>query len=247
MNWSWNGLTVWHYLTPLFWLGLTLAVYALSEQIFRRSRGLAWAQSLLHPVLLAVLLLIAILQYGGVSYSQYFAGAYPLHLLLGPATVALAVPLYANLPHIRRYFAPLLIALLVGSLVGILSGMLIAYALGLSPQMIVSIAPKSVTTPIAIALAQHAGGNVSLAAGFVILTGICGAVLAAPLFRLLRIDDEIAQGFAMGVAAHGVGTSRALQMSEITGAFAALAMGLNGVLTSLILSLVLSGYFYWLP
>jgi predicted murein hydrolase (TIGR00659 family) len=196
-------------------------------------------------VLLSVLLLITLLHYARVPYPSYFAGAMPIHLLLGPATVALAIPLYANLQRVRDYLAPLLIALGIGSLVGIISGLLIGHALGLSPASLISIAPKSVTTPIAMALAQHAGGNVSLAAGFVILTGICGAVLAVPLFQLLRIDDEIAQGFALGIAAHGVGTSRALQMSETTGAFAGLAMGLNGVLTSLILPLVLSGWFYF--
>ncbi|QLI82277.1 LrgB family protein [Chitinibacter fontanus] len=243
MTWQ----TVWQPLTqiPIIWLLLTLGAYVISEGIYLAAGRFPKLQPVLHPVLLSVIMLITLLHYTQVSYGTYFAGAMPIHLLLGPATVALAIPLYANLQRVREYLAPLLIALLVGSLLGILSGLLIGHALGLSPTSLISIAPKSVTTPIAMALAQHAGGNVSLAAGFVILTGICGAVLAVPLFQLLRVDNEIAQGFAMGIAAHGVGTSRALQMSETTGAFAGLAMGLNGVLTSLILSLVLSGWFYF--
>ncbi|WP_157313900.1 LrgB family protein [Chitinibacter sp. GC72] len=237
---------IWQQLSaiPAIWLALTFAVFAVCDALHRWASPYPVPQAILHPVLTSVVLLIAVLFITGVPYAYYFAGVYPIHLLLGPATVALAIPLYANLQRIRELIWPLLIALLIGSLVGMLSALLVGQLLGLSVQSLISVAPKSVTTPIAMALAQHAGGNVSLAAGLVILTGICGAVLAAPLFRLLRIDSEIAQGFALGIAAHGVGTSRALQMSETTGAFAGLAMGLNGVLTSLILSLVLSAWFY---
>ncbi|QLG86915.1 LrgB family protein [Chitinibacter bivalviorum] len=240
---SLNWAQIWMQINdiPAIWLAVTLAAFAVSDAIHIR----AYNFPLLHPVLISVLMIIALLNLTGVSYQTYFDGAYPIHLLLGPATVALAVPLYANLQRIRDYIGPLLIALGVGSVVGIFAGLLIGHLLGLSPLSLISIAPKSVTTPIAMALAQHAGGNVSLAAGVVILTGICGAILATPLFQLLRIKDEVAQGFAMGMGAHGVGTSRAIQMSETTGAFAGLAMGLNGILTSLILPLMLSIWFYF--
>lgn len=230
---------------PIIWLLLTLAAYVLSDSLHQACARRPRIQPWFHPVLVSVILLMSLLYLAQVPYETYFKGAMPIHLMLGPATVALAIPLYANLQRIHQYLLPIVIALIVGSLVGILSGLVIGHALGLSTQSLISIAPKSVTTPIAMALAQHAGGNVSLAAGVVILTGIFGAVLAVPLFQLLRIDDEIAQGFAMGIAAHGVGTSRAIQLSETTGAFAGLAMGLNGILTSLILSLVLGGWFYF--
>lgn len=244
---SFNWPSIWAQINdiPAIWLAVTLAAFAVSDALHLRAAKFPLLHPLLHPVLISVLMIIALLKLTGVNYKTYFDGAYPIHLLLGPATVALAVPLYANLQRIRDYIGPLFIALGVGSIVGILSGLLIGQILGLSAQSLISIAPKSVTTPIAMALAQHAGGNVSLAAGVVILTGICGAVLAVPLFKLLRIDHEVAQGFAMGIGAHGVGTSRAIQMSETTGAFAGLAMGLNGVLTSLILPLLLSCWFYF--
>ncbi|WP_373974638.1 LrgB family protein [Chitinibacter sp. SCUT-21] len=230
---------------PIIWLMLTIAAFVISDAIYVAAARFPRIQAFFHPVLISVCLLIGLLRLADVPYTRYFQGAWPIHLLLGPATVALAIPLYANLRRIRESLLPLIIALIIGCIVGIVSALLLGQLFGLSANSLVSIAPKSVTTPIAMALAQHAGGNVSLAAGFVILTGICGAVLAVPLFQLLRIDDEVAQGFAMGIAAHGVGTSRAMQMSETTGAFAGLAMGLNGVLTSLILSLVLSAWFYF--
>ncbi|WP_273431071.1 LrgB family protein [Chitinibacter tainanensis] len=223
---------------PAFWIALTLLAFGIGDALYVRAGGFP----LLNPVLISVLLLISLLLFTHVPYPVYFAGAQPIHILLGPATVALAIPLYSNLQRVRDYALPLLLALLFGCVLGIVSALACGQLFGLSASSLASIAPKSVTTPIAMALAQHAGGNVSLAAGFVILTGICGAVLAVPIFRLLRIEHEIAQGFALGMAAHGVGTSRAIQLSETAGAFSGLAMGLNGVLTSLLLSVVLGSW-----
>jgi predicted murein hydrolase (TIGR00659 family) len=173
----------------------------------------------------------------GTPYATYFDGAKFVHFLLGPATVALAVPLYGQLPRLKRMFGPLLLALLAGSLTAIGSAMALGSWLGASRQTVLSLAPKSVTTPIAMGVAEKIGGLPSLTAVLVVTTGVLGAIMVRGLLRLLRIDenDHAVLGFSVGVAAHGIGTARAFQISETAGAFAALAMGLNGLLTALLL------------
>ena len=225
---------------PATWIAVTGVVYLLADKLYRRSRYFP----LFNPVLVSVLLLIAILKITGVSYATYFAGAKPIHLLLGPATVALAIPLYLNLAKMKQYFIPVSIALLVGASVGIVSVFILGQWFGLSPMTILSFAPKSCTTPIAMALSQEHGGLPALTANAVIVAGIAGAAMAVPLFRLCRIQHEVAQGFALGLASHGVGTARAFQISDTAGAFAGLAMGFNGVVTALIFPILLATW-YW--
>jgi putative effector of murein hydrolase len=162
-----------------------------------------------------------------------------LSLLFVPATVALAIPLYAQLDRLRRMALPLLAALLVGSLTAALSAVVIGALLGASRAVQLSLATKSVTTPIAMGIAERLGGLPSLTAVLVITTGILGAVGARYIFRVMRIEDDAVRGFAMGIASHGIGTARAFQESEQTGAFAALAMGLNGLMTALLLPVVM--------
>jgi len=162
-----------------------------------------------------------------------------VHFLLGPATVALAIPLYTQFRRVKQMALPIAVGLLAGSLAAIVSAVLIAHWLGGSAATVFSLAPKSVTTPIAMGISERIGGLPSLTAVLVILTGILGAVAAPGLFRLCRIRDTAIQGFAMGVASHGIGTARAFQINEQMGAFAALAMGLNGLLTALLVPLLL--------
>ena len=221
---------------PALWLLATLAAYLFASWLHKRCAN----NAMTHPLLVAVLLVLPLLWLTGTPYEQYFSSAQFIHLLLGPATVALAVPLYANLSHVRRVWRPLLLALTVGGLVGILSAILIGRAFGLPHDVLISFAPKSVTTPIAMALADKLGGNTSLAAAAVIVTGIVGALCASGLFKLLRIRDEAVQGFAIGLASHGVGTTRALQISLKAGAFSGLGMSLNGIFTSIILPAILA-------
>ncbi|GAA5787002.1 membrane protein [Chitiniphilus shinanonensis] len=232
----WHEATGWLRAYPGLWLVVTGAVFLLADKLFRAGGRFA----LLNPVLLSILALIAILHGFGVSYADYFAGAQMIHLLLGPATVALAMPLYLNLHHVRAWLVPLTLALAVGCVVGMVSALALGQLFGLSPATLLSFAPKSVTTPIAMALAAHQGGIPALTANVVILTGVLGAVAGLPLMRWLKVDDPMVQGFALGVAAHGIGTARALQESETAGAFGGLAMGLNAVLTSLLLPLILA-------
>ncbi|QZA79126.1 LrgB family protein [Deefgea tanakiae] len=226
---------------PATWIAVTGLAYLLANKIYKQANCFP----LLNPVLISVLLIIGILQLTHTPYDVYFHGAQPIHLLLGPATVALAIPLYSNLAKMKAYFWPLLIALGVGSLVGMVSVLIIGSALGLDWQTVLSFVPKSCTTPIAMALAQEHGGLPSLTANAVIIAGVGGAALAVPLYQWFNIKHEVAQGFALGLASHGVGTARAFQISDTAGAFSGLAMGFNGVVTALLLPLVLSIWLYF--
>ncbi len=223
---------IWVYLaaSPLLWLTLTLVVYLAGRWLFQRSGG----RALFNPVALAMTLLVALLLLTGTPYATYFNGAQFIHFLLGPATVALAIPLYLHWERVRRLFLPILAGLLTGSLTAMLSAMGIAGWLGGSPQTLLSLAPKSVTTPVAMGIAEKVGGLPSLTAVLVILTGVVGAVAAPALLEKLRIRDDAVKGFAIGVAAHGIGTARALQISSLAGAFAGLAIGLNALLTAVL-------------
>ncbi len=224
---------IWVYLQtqPLLWLTVTLVAYAFAAALYRRTNGFP----LLHPVLVAVVLVVALLRVTHVSYARYFEGAQFVHFLLGPATVALALPLYRNVARVRRSLVPIVVAIVAGSATAMLSGMWLVHALGGDAELVRSIAPKSVTTPVAMAISEQLGGLPSLTAALVILTGITGAVGAGPLFALLRVRDERARGLALGTAAHGIGTARALQESQTAGAFAGLAMGVNALLSALLL------------
>ena len=228
----------WVYLaaSPLLGLTMTLLAYQGATWLHRRSGG----HPLANPVLLAVAVLVALLALTGTSYQTYFDGAQFVHFLLGPATVALAIPLYAQFDRLRRMALPLLGALLVGSLTAALSAVAIGGLLGASEATQLSLAPKSVTTPIAMGIAERIGGLPSLTAILVIATGILGAMGASFIYRALKIEDDAVRGFALGIASHGIGTARAFQESEQAGAFAALAMGLNGLATALLLPLLVS-------
>lgn len=228
---------IWVYLstTPLLGLTLTLIAYQAAFQIYKR----LGFHPLANPVLLAVAMLASVLLLTDTPYATYFDGAQFVHFLLGPATVALAVPLYAQWPKLKAMAGPLLLSLLVGSLTAALSAYAIGAALGASRESLMSLAPKSVTTPIAMAVAERLGGLPSLTAVLVIITGILGAVGARYIYRWLRIEDHAIRGFAIGIASHGIGTARAFQVSEQAGAFAALAMGLNGLVTALSLPWIL--------
>lgn len=227
---------LWVYLaeTPLLWLTITLVVYQGASLLYQRSGSFP----LLNPVLVAVLLLVGLLFVTGTSYQTYFDGAQFVHFLLGPATVALALPLYSYIQRLKQMLVPLVGALLVGSVVAIMSAIWIGQLLGGSEALLLSLAPKSVTTPIAMGVSEQVGGLPSLAAVFVILTGILGAMFGKEILDLLRIRDSSIRGFAIGLSSHGIGTARAFQIDEEAGAFSGLAMGLNGALTALLVPLL---------
>ena len=227
---------IWVYLaaTPLLGLALTLLVYHGAFVLYRRSGF----NPLANPVAIAVVALATLLWATGTPYATYFEGAQFVHFLLGPATVALAVPLYEQMGRLRRLALPLLGALVVGTLAATVTAIGVGWALGASPATLASLAPKSVTTPVAMGIAEKIGGLPSLTAVLVVSTGIVGAASARFLFDAMRIQDPTVRGFALGTAAHGIGTARAFQVSEEMGAFAGLAMGLSALFSAVALPLV---------
>lgn len=227
----------WVYLsaTPLLGLTVTLLAYQAAYWLYAKAN----MNPLANPVAISVAMLVALLWFTGTDYPVYFEGAQFVHFLLGPATVALAVPLYANLVTLKKNLLPLGGALLAGSMTAAVSAVGIGWLLGASRETLLSMAPKSVTTPIAMGIAEKLGGLPSLTAVLVVATGVIGAVLARGTLNLLRIEDHAVRGFAVGVAAHGIGTARAFQVSETMGAFAGLAMGLNGLVTAFLFPLLL--------
>jgi predicted murein hydrolase (TIGR00659 family) len=228
---------IWVYLeaTPLLGLTITLIAYLIAQTVYAKARF----NPLANPVLIAVALLVGLLEATHTPYPTYFEGAQFVHFLLGPATVALALPLYRQWPKLRRAAFPLLGGLVAGSLTAIVSAVGVAALFGASTQTIASLAPKSATTPIAMAVARQIGGIPSLTAVLVISTGVFGAVFARSILNLLQISDPDVRGFALGIASHGIGTARAFQVSEEMGAFAGLGMGLNGVFTAFVVPVLM--------
>ena len=228
---------LWVYLSasPLLGLTLTLIAYQGAVWVNKRCGG----SPLANPVLIAVTALVALLLATGTPYQTYFDGAQFVHSLLGPATVALAIPLYTHFRRVKAMLVPIIVGLVAGSLTAAFSALLVAKALGASVATQLSLAPKSVTTPIAMGIAERIGGLPSLTAVLVITTGILGAVAGRYLFDALGVRDPAIRGFATGVTAHGIGTARAFQESEQAGAFSALAMGMNGLLTAVLLPVLL--------
>ena len=227
---------IWVYLaqTPLLWLTATLAAYVFADWVSAR----AGRHPIANPVVLAAAILIAVLALTGTGYGTYFEGAQFVHFLLGPATVALAIPLRRNLTAVRTALLPIAAALVAGSATAVFSAVAVAWMLGAPPAILASLASKSVTTPIAMGLAETLGGIPTLTAVLVIATGILGAMIVTPLMNRLGILDYTARGFAVGVTSHGIGTARAFQVNEIAGTFAGIGMGLNGAMTALIVWLV---------
>jgi len=229
---------IWSYLSsePLAWLTATLIAYLIGDWCAQKTgRG-----PLANPVLIAMVLLGGLLLLTGTPYQTYFEGAQFVHFMLGPATVALAVPLYQNRAMVRKSLLPIAAALIAGSLTAIITALLTAKAMGVSGAELISLAPKSTTAPVAIGIAENMGGLPTLTAALVILTGIIGAITVTPLMNAMRITDWRARGFAVGVAAHGIGTARAFHVNQTAGTFAGIGMGLNALLTALITPYILT-------
>ncbi len=224
---------IWVYLStsPLLGLTITLVAYSVAHRVYVFTN----ANPLLNPVVTAIVLLIVVLLLTGTSYADYFAGAQYVHFLLGPATVALAIPLYQQAANLRKLWLPLSITLFSGVSIGALSAVLLAKFLGAGVQTQLSLAPKSVTTPVAMGISENIGGLPSLTAAFVVVTGIFGAIVGTKLLALLRFKDNTTIGVALGLAAHGIGTARAFQVNSEMGAFAGLAMALSAFITAVIL------------
>lgn len=215
-------------------LALTFGVFALFRGLQRKT---GWV--LLNPILLTMIVLIVFLKVTGISYETYQEGGHLIEFWLKPAIVALGVPLYLQLEMIKKQWLPILLSQLVGCLVGLVSVILIAKGLGATPEVICSLAPKSVTTPIAMEVSEATGGIPSLSAAVVILVGLFGAVLGFKVMDFGHIKSPIAQGLSMGTASHAIGTSAAMEVGKKYGAYASLGLTLNGIFTALLTPTVL--------
>ena len=231
-----SPVELWVYLSasPLIWLTMTVCTWIVASEVSVR----LGRHPLASPVLSSILILSAALWLFDVPYERFFAGAQFVHFLLGPATVAIAVPLWRQWNEVRRVLLPIGAALVVGSLIAVGSVFLLGFALGLSHEVLLSFLPKSATAGVAMAISESLGGNPSLTAVLVILTGIVGALIVTPFMNLMGVRDYAARGFAVGLAAHGIGTARAYDVNPTAGLFAGIAMALNAVATAILVPLL---------
>lgn len=216
---------------PVFGLALTLLAYKIAVDIQKRFLGSAFA----NPVAIAISIVLMVTWLTNISYESYFESAKFIHILLGPATVAMAYPIYQHSRKLRKNWLPLSAGATFGSLTAVGTTLVAARLLATPIDIALSLSPKSVTTPIAMGIAEKIGGIPSLTAAVVIATGIFGAVFAGKIFDLIGVESPHIRGFAMGISAHGIGTARAFQESAEMGAYSGLAMGLNGIFTAIFL------------
>jgi predicted murein hydrolase (TIGR00659 family) len=224
---------IWVYLsgTPLLALILTLSAYQLGVIIYERSNK----NPIANPVGIAVIVVASILHFGNIPYAKYFEGAQFIHFLLGTATVALAVPIFHGYEALRKHWLSLVTALICGAITSIASATLIAKALGADSTLIAPLFAKSVTAPIAMGVAEQLGASPTLTAVFAVITGIIGATIGRFILDAVGCKQWWQRGFALGTAAHGIGTSRAFSVNAEAGTFASLAMGLHGILGALLI------------
>lgn len=215
-------------------LALTFAIYYVAT-IIRKKTGII----LLNPILITIAVMICYLKFADISYTTYNEGGKYIEFWLKPAIVALGVPLYKHLDSIKQHFIPIFLSQLAGSIVGIVSVVAIADLMGATNEVIISLAPKSVSTPIAIEISSALGGIESLTAAVVVCVGILGAVIGYRTMSIIKLRDDISKGLAMGTASHAVGTAASMEVSPIHGVYATLGLIINGVLTSLFAPIIL--------
>ncbi len=220
--------------TPAFGLTISFAVYSMSERINSRVNSV-----IANPLLIASTIIILILLIAGIDYDVYYEGGRFIDYLLGPATVCLAVPLYRNLKYIKRNLIAIIGSITVGAIASVLFVVLMAMLTGAKMDIIISVAPKSATTPIAVEITRLLEGIPSLTVVFVILSGIVGAIIGPEFCNKINIKDKIAKGLAIGSASHGIGTSRAIKEDETVGAMSSLAIGLMGIATAVAVPIII--------
>jgi len=213
-------------MTGLLLLGLTVGIYLVSKRVYVHS-----SKMYVSPLIVTPLLVISFLMMAGISYDSYNAGGQWLTDLLQPATVAFAIPLHKNFKVLKKHAAEIAAGVLSGSVTAVISSVFLAKWLHLSSDLATSLVPRSVTTPIAMSISQSIGGVPNITAVFVILTGILGTLMGPSVLRLFRIDNEIARGVSLGTAAHGTGTSKAFELSSLTGTISSIAMILTALFT----------------
>lgn len=219
---------------PLFGLIISLLAFEIGCFLYNKFKI-----PIFNPLLIAIIIIITFLKITDISFENYNSGAQFINIFLGPSTVILAVPLYKQLPLLKKNFLPIITGILIGSILGILSIILVSHALGLNIDIIRSLAPKSVTTPIGIEISKQQGGITSITVAAIILSGIMGAVVGPLVCKLFKIKDKVAIGIALGTASHAVGTSKAIEMGEIEGAMSSLSMGIAGIITVFLVPILL--------
>lgn len=220
--------------TPYFMVAITFFAYLLARWIRVKTH-----MQLLHPILISIIILIIFLILTNTSYESYNTGGTYIEFWLKPAVVALGVPLYRQLETIKKQMVPLLLAELAGCLAGLISVVAFAEIFGASRDVIISLAPKAVTTPIALEISRATGGIPPLTAAVVVCTGIFGSMAGFKIVSLCRIKSPMAGALSIGTAAHAVGTAAAMERSQRSGAFSSLGLTLNGLLTALLAPLIL--------
>ncbi len=227
---------IWVYLSgsPLFALFITLAAYQIGLWIYKSTKQ----NPLANPVAIAIILVATVIQSIDMPYSSYFEGAQFIHFLLGSATVSLAIPIYRGLSSLKGRSIPLIFSLMTGGLVLIFSAVNIASLLGAGSNITGAMYPKSVTAPIAMGIAERIGVSPTLTAIFAVATGILGAILAPFVLNALGMKEWWQRGFAIGIGAHGIGTSRAFSIHPEAGTYASLALGLNGVISAVAIPII---------
>ncbi len=221
--------------SPLFGILISLIAFEIGLFINKKTKV-----ALLNPLLIALVIIVIILKVLGISLDEYNTGGSILTFFLGPATVALAVPLYKNIKLLKSSALPIIGGITVGTVVGITSIILMAKAFGLNASLGLSLVPKSITTPIGIELSKQIGGIPELTVAAIIFTGLTGAITAETVFRVLRIDDAVAKGIAIGTSSHALGTTKALEMGEVEGSMSGLAIGITGLVTVIVAPILIA-------
>ncbi len=224
------------YSTPLTWLIATLAAFKLGIIIYEKCNK----HTLLQPIIIAYVILLSLIIFTNTSFEEYFKSVEIIHFFLGPATVALALPLYKNLKYIKSLFLPIVLTLFIAGVFSIVIAVSLLWVFGADLPTMLSMTTKSITAPIAIITSQQIGGMPSLAVGFVLITGIIGALFGTIVCKLVNIKHDTSKGFALGLVSHGIGTARAIEISEKAAAFSALAMGLSGIFTAIFLPMIIT-------
>ena len=227
---------IWVYLQaePLFWLTLTIGCYLIGDFLYKKSKLFP----LINPVAISIFLISIILVFLDISYERYFDGAQFIHFMLGPATVALAIPIYKQFELVKKESTSIFFSLIFGSVFAIISTFILCRLFQIDNEVIFSMLPKSATAPIAMGISEIIGGIPSLTAIITVLTGIMGATFGTFALDFLKLKDMTARGFGIGLASHGIGTARAMSRNETAGVFSALALGLNGIATSILVPLL---------
>lgn len=227
--------------SPLFGLILSIAVFLLARKLAERLK-----LAIFNPLIVSIIIVIAILKVTGITYEDYYEGGKILNMLIAPATVALAIPLYRSIHLLKHHAKSIMAGIFTGTLISMLTTGALAVVLKYNKDLVASLMPKSVTTAIAIDISKQLGGISTVTIIAVIITGIAGAIMAPTVLNVFKVEEPVAQGVALGTSAHAIGTVKALELGTVEGAMSGLAIGVTGVVTVFIAPFMLQLFMYWL-